>query len=70
MNIRDRSLLPREIKRNRRRGQYRIEGSVKCSSITKNKGKQLGALINNAVRELGLVGVVELRYDVYKGPRK
>ena len=69
MNMRAKGVIPTIITRNRRRGVHQVAATIKAKSITKGKAITLGSEINKIMRELGLVGIVELKYKI-KGEDK
>lgn len=64
MNLRDVKIIPKIITRDRRRGNYTVAATIKAGSITRDKALLLGKAINDAMRDLGLVGVVGLKYVI------
>lgn len=68
MNMRAKGVIPTIITRNRRRGTYAVAATIKAKSITKDKALALGNAIDQAMRDLGLVGIASLKY-IIKGSK-
>lgn len=64
VNLRAKNLIPKTITRNRSRGEYQLAAKVTSKAITKDKALKLVEAINLSMRELQLVGVVQLEYKI------
>jgi len=62
--MRDVKVIPPVITRDRSRGAYTVAATIKAKSITKDKALLLGKAINDAMRDLGLVGIAKISYVV------
>lgn len=66
VNLRNKKIIPRT--RNRCRGKYCLNIKITSKSITKDKATKLCDGLGSILRELRLVGVVAVDYNIGGGP--
>ena len=65
MKIHSRQLMPKRVlTRNRNRGGYTMKLELTAPTITKSKAIEISSKINSYMRELSLLGIVTLDFNL------